>query len=178
MLSSDCTICFATLNRDIDAYVKGAASVGSGGLFPGEATCQCPSLRAVERSDLKTALRATRQSRLELGLQNSPLGRVRDVENNNLQCFEEPTALKKQSRHINQTCSQFFLNPFTSLQFNPPTSLQMKKDARQMFIGANASRKKHTECITEYSCDVLGLVAFESCRRRDAYLLWKITVLV
>ena len=32
MLSSDCTTCFATLNRDIDAYVKGAASVGSGGL--------------------------------------------------------------------------------------------------------------------------------------------------
>ena len=32
VLSSDCTICFATLNRDIDAYVKGAASVGSGGL--------------------------------------------------------------------------------------------------------------------------------------------------
>ena len=32
VLSSDCTICFATLNRDIDAYVKGEASVGSGGL--------------------------------------------------------------------------------------------------------------------------------------------------
>ena len=32
VLSSDCTICFATLNGDIDAYVKGAASVGSGGL--------------------------------------------------------------------------------------------------------------------------------------------------
>ena len=32
VLSSDCTICFATLYRDIDAYVKGAASVGSGGL--------------------------------------------------------------------------------------------------------------------------------------------------
>ena len=31
-LSSDCNICFATRNRDIDAYVKGAASVGSGGL--------------------------------------------------------------------------------------------------------------------------------------------------
>ena len=46
-----------------------------------------------------------------------------------------------------------------------------------MFIRANARRKKHTECITEYSCDVLGLVAFESCRRRGAYLLWNITVL-
>ena len=32
VLSSDCTICFTTLNRDIDAYVKEAASVGSGGL--------------------------------------------------------------------------------------------------------------------------------------------------
>ena len=32
VLSSECAICFATLNRDIDAYVKGAASVGSGGL--------------------------------------------------------------------------------------------------------------------------------------------------
>ena len=32
VLSSDCTIFFATLNRDIDAYVKGAASVGTGGL--------------------------------------------------------------------------------------------------------------------------------------------------
>ena len=32
VLSSDCTICFATLNRDIDAYVKRAASVGTGGL--------------------------------------------------------------------------------------------------------------------------------------------------
>ena len=32
VLSNDCTIFFATLNRDIDAYVKGAASVGSGGL--------------------------------------------------------------------------------------------------------------------------------------------------
>ena len=32
VLSSDCTICFATLNRDIDAYVKGAASMGLGGL--------------------------------------------------------------------------------------------------------------------------------------------------
>ena len=30
VLSSGCTICFATLNRDIDAY--GAASVGSGRL--------------------------------------------------------------------------------------------------------------------------------------------------
>ena len=30
--SSDCTNLFATLNRDIDAYVKGAASVGTGGL--------------------------------------------------------------------------------------------------------------------------------------------------
>ena len=34
VLSSDCSICFATLNRDTDTYVKGAASVGSGG-FPG-----------------------------------------------------------------------------------------------------------------------------------------------
>ena len=32
VLSSDSTIFFATLNRDIDAYVKGAASVGTGGL--------------------------------------------------------------------------------------------------------------------------------------------------
>ena len=32
MLSSDCTISFATLNRDIDAYVNRAASVGTGGL--------------------------------------------------------------------------------------------------------------------------------------------------
>ena len=32
VLSSDCTIFFATLNRDTDAYVKGAASVGTGGL--------------------------------------------------------------------------------------------------------------------------------------------------
>ena len=32
VISSDCTICFATLNRDIEAYVKGAASVDSGGL--------------------------------------------------------------------------------------------------------------------------------------------------
>ena len=33
VLSSDCTICFATLNRDINAYVKGAASsVGTAGL--------------------------------------------------------------------------------------------------------------------------------------------------
>ena len=32
VLSSDCTIFFAMLNRDIDAYVKGAASVGTGGL--------------------------------------------------------------------------------------------------------------------------------------------------
>ncbi|CAN0416221.1 unnamed protein product [Ascophyllum nodosum] len=33
VLWSDCTIFFATLNRDIDAYVKGAASVGTGGAF-------------------------------------------------------------------------------------------------------------------------------------------------
>ena len=32
VLSSDCSICFATLNRDINTYVKGAASVGTGGL--------------------------------------------------------------------------------------------------------------------------------------------------
>ena len=32
VLSSDCTILFARLERDIDAYVKGAASVGTGGL--------------------------------------------------------------------------------------------------------------------------------------------------
>ena len=31
----------------------------------------------------------------------------------------------------------------------------MKKHARQIFIRANARRKKHTECITEYSCGVL-----------------------
>ena len=32
VLSSDCTIFFARLERDIDAYVKGAASVGTGEL--------------------------------------------------------------------------------------------------------------------------------------------------
>ena len=32
VLSSDCTNFLATLNRDIDAYVKGAASLGTGGL--------------------------------------------------------------------------------------------------------------------------------------------------
>ena len=32
VLSSDCTIFFATLNRNIDAYVKGTASVGTEGL--------------------------------------------------------------------------------------------------------------------------------------------------
>ena len=32
VLLSDCTNVFATLNRDIDAYVKGAASVGTGRL--------------------------------------------------------------------------------------------------------------------------------------------------
>ena len=32
VLSNKCTNMFATLNRDIDAYVKGAASVGTGGL--------------------------------------------------------------------------------------------------------------------------------------------------
>ena len=71
VLSSDCTICFATLNRDIDAYVKGAASVGLGELS-GVGNPPMPSLRAVERADLKTTLRATRQRRLELGLQNNP----------------------------------------------------------------------------------------------------------
>ena len=52
----------------------------------------------------------------------------------------------------------------------------MKKHARQMFIRANARIKKHTECITEYSCGELRLVAFESCRRRDAYFLWNISL--
>ena len=33
VLSSDCTIFFASLERDIDAHVKGAASVGTGGAF-------------------------------------------------------------------------------------------------------------------------------------------------
>ena len=33
VLSSDCTNLFATLNRDLDAYFKRAASVGSGGAF-------------------------------------------------------------------------------------------------------------------------------------------------
>ena len=32
VLSSNCTIFLARLERDIDAYVKGAASVGTGGL--------------------------------------------------------------------------------------------------------------------------------------------------
>ena len=32
VLSRDCTIFFATLERDTDAYVKGATSVGTGGL--------------------------------------------------------------------------------------------------------------------------------------------------
>ena len=32
VLSSDCAILFARLERDIDAYVKGAASVSTGGL--------------------------------------------------------------------------------------------------------------------------------------------------
>ena len=33
VLSSDCTICFARLEHDIDAYyTKGATSVGTGGL--------------------------------------------------------------------------------------------------------------------------------------------------
>ena len=34
VLSSDCTIFFARFERDIDAYIKGEASVGAGG-FPG-----------------------------------------------------------------------------------------------------------------------------------------------
>ena len=34
VLSSDCTIFFARLERDIDAYVKGPLSVSRGG-FPG-----------------------------------------------------------------------------------------------------------------------------------------------
>ena len=33
VLSSDCTIFFVRLERDIDAYVKGAASVSAGGLY-------------------------------------------------------------------------------------------------------------------------------------------------
>ena len=72
VLSSDCTNLFATLNRDLDAYFKGAASVGSGGGFPGQATRQCQPLRVVERAGFMTALRTTRQRWLELGLQNNP----------------------------------------------------------------------------------------------------------
>ena len=50
----------------------------------------------------------------------------------------------------------------------------MKKHARQMF------RRENTSQITEYSCGVLALAAFEACRPRDAEIVvwYYISVLV
>ena len=76
LISRDCTIFFARLERGIDAYVKGAASVSTGGLSGiGNPPMPVTTIRAGERADSKTALRATRRRRLELGyyLQNNPL---------------------------------------------------------------------------------------------------------
>ena len=67
VLSSNCIIFFARLERDMDAYVKGAAPAGTGGL----SGLGNLSLTAGERADLKTARRATRQRTLRLGLQNN-----------------------------------------------------------------------------------------------------------
>ena len=72
VLSSDCTIFFARLERDIDAYVKGAASVSTGGLS-GIGNPPMPVTKSRRESRFKTALRATRPRRLELGLQHNPL---------------------------------------------------------------------------------------------------------
>ena len=52
VLSSDCTICFATLNRHINAYVKGAASVGTGGLS-GIGNPQMPVTKSRKESRFK-----------------------------------------------------------------------------------------------------------------------------
>ena len=67
MLSSDCTICFATLNRDIDAYVKGAASVGSGGLS-GIGNLPTPVTKSRRESRFKdcTEAHASKQARVGL----------------------------------------------------------------------------------------------------------------
>ena len=53
VLSSDCTIFFATLNRDTDAYVKGAASVGTGGLS------------GIGNPQMPTSLKSRRESRFK-----------------------------------------------------------------------------------------------------------------
>ena len=68
MLSSDCTICFATLNRDIDAYVKGAASVGSGGAFRDIGNLPMPVTTSRRESRLKdcTEDHASKQARVGL----------------------------------------------------------------------------------------------------------------
>ena len=67
MLTRDCTICFATLNRDIDAYVKGAASVGSGGLS-GIGNLPMPVTKSRRESRFKdcTEDHASKQARVGL----------------------------------------------------------------------------------------------------------------
>ena len=65
VISSDCTICFATLNRDIDAYVKGAASVGSRG-FPGIGKLPMSATKSRRESRFKdcTEGHASKQARV------------------------------------------------------------------------------------------------------------------
>ena len=52
VVSSNCTFYFATLNHDIDAYVKGAASVGTGGLS-GIGNLQMPVTKSHRESRFK-----------------------------------------------------------------------------------------------------------------------------
>ena len=71
MLSTDCTIFFAWLERDIDAYVKGAASVGTGGLSR-TGNLPMPVTKSRRESRFKDYTQGhTRQRRLGLGLQNN-----------------------------------------------------------------------------------------------------------
>ena len=67
MLSSDCTICFATLNRDIDADVKGAAPVGWG-VLSGLGNLPMPVIKSRRESRFKdcTEDHASKQARVGL----------------------------------------------------------------------------------------------------------------
>lgn len=92
--SSDCAICFATLDHDIDAYVKGAASVGTRGLS-GIDNPPMPVTKSRRESRFNdcTEGHASKKARV-VPTEQPPLD-VCEMFNQKLQCFEQPAALKK-----------------------------------------------------------------------------------
>ena len=122
VLSSDCTICFATLNRDIDAYVKGAASVGSGGLS-GIGNPPMPVTKSRRESRFKDCTEGHASKKAKVGPGEEPPLDVYEMSKTIFyNALGNLPRLKNRTDISTKPVLSFFLRPLMSLQFNAPTS--------------------------------------------------------